>query len=104
MPSDRTQEICAGCGHSLGSHFESVDKHVRCLVTEHGTTTGGVIGLPFTHSCDCVDYVSPKMDRQRGREKREREEREAVYEKIKAAIAAGNIKTYTPATGKEPKQ
>lgn len=58
-------EVCVGCEHPIAKHFESVDGKVRCLVVEHGTSTRGVIGIPYTNDCDCVDFVSVRAAERR---------------------------------------
>lgn len=54
---------CAACGHSRGKHYKDLDGVTRCNYQEHGTTSKGVIGLPYTVECDCVNLKVPKRDK-----------------------------------------
>lgn len=75
-------KICEGCDHSLGSHYKAADDSVRCLVTDSGLSTSGVIGMPWSWSCDCVDGVSEAANYQREKQKREDAERDEAIRKI----------------------
>ena len=57
------QKICPGCGHPLHQHFKNVLDEVRCVVTEHHVSTGGICGLPYEIVCDCVNYASEQANR-----------------------------------------
>ena len=51
---------CKGCGHEIDRHFKNVRGVVRCAVAEHGHSTRGIIGIPYTKSCDCADWKVPE--------------------------------------------
>lgn len=63
-------EVCAGCEHDLSRHYNDVENTVRCLYVERGTSTSGIIGLPYEVHCDCKNYRSAR------RESAERQQRE----------------------------
>jgi hypothetical protein len=77
-----TDEACTGCGHSLSRHFRDVKGIARCLVTESGTSTSGVIGLPWELDCDCADFQSEQGDRRRAGEAAERARHDAFVARI----------------------
>ena len=55
-----SKEYCDACDHLIGQHFTNVRDDICCTAVEHGTsTTRGVIGLPYTKSCDCKNYKLP---------------------------------------------
>lgn len=53
-------DVCPGCPHYLSRHYHDVRGVARCLVTESGTSTSGMTGLPWTSECDCTNYVSER--------------------------------------------
>ena len=63
-------EVCSECGHGITLHFESVSGHVRCLYKTSGVTTGGVPGMHYEESCDCLDYNSNNKAERELRQKR----------------------------------
>lgn len=68
---------CTGCEHTTALHFQDVDGVVRCLWSASGVSDRGVIGMPWSITCDCADYISEQGNYRRearAREKREREE------------------------------
>lgn len=77
------QDVCLACEHSMRSHFQSVTGEVVCLVSESGTSSSGVIGLPWTRRCDCVNYESDSAKRARD----EIAERAAERDELRARIA-----------------
>lgn len=83
-------DVCAGCDHSLSRHFVDVTGVVRCLVTESGHSTSGVIGLPWSVACDCADYRSKQANYRRAVEAKERAEHDAVMAEFAAAFPAVN--------------
>lgn len=80
------EEICVGCNHTIGMHFQSVDGKVRCLMPESGTSTSGVLGMPYTMHCDCVNYVSERMKEQQRREQEEDARFQEVTDRLLAEI------------------
>jgi hypothetical protein len=57
------EETCAGCGHTLGLHFQDVTGKARCLHVEHGESSG--VCMPYHQQCDCVDYKSQRAERRK---------------------------------------
>jgi hypothetical protein len=55
------RNYCDGCGHSISKHYKDVRDVVRCTVVEHGTSSRGIIGLPYQKDCDCANYKLPKQ-------------------------------------------
>lgn len=90
-------EACSSCGHDITMHFASVAGPVRCLVTESGQSTSGVIGLPYHYQCDCIDFTSASGESRRKREQQERSEHEAWVEELRAKIAASSLRSALPA-------
>ena len=69
------EEICLGCMHPLSNHFKSVNGKVYCLITNHGTTTIGITGMPYaSNRCDCVNYHS-EMQAAENKQKEEKQRR-----------------------------
>ena len=59
-------DTCTFCGHWAESHAVIVSG-VRCRVVVTGLSHGGVIGLPWTESCECRqfmvgEFVPPKTE------------------------------------------
>ncbi len=54
--SGRTE--CPGCDHPFAKHFVDVTGVARCLHVAHGTSSTGVMGVPWTWECDCADFRS----------------------------------------------
>lgn len=79
--------VCEACGHLIGEHFRSVDEKVRCLHSESGVSTSGVLGMPWTSKCDCVDYVSPHTARKREEQAREEREEKELRDKSYAELS-----------------
>ena len=79
-------EKCLGCGHSIGQHFQSVDGKVRCLYADSGTTTSGILGIPYTTQCDCVDYRSDAAEKHKEKERRKAKEWDEHMAEIVAAV------------------
>lgn len=61
MSSDNKQ-VCAACGHSMEMHFRNVLDQVRCIITDHGVSTAGILGMPWETPCDCTDYHSERAE------------------------------------------
>lgn len=53
---------CSGCSHPVGQHVKSVDGKVRCFNVQTGVSTDGVLGMPWSERCDCVDYRSKSRE------------------------------------------
>lgn len=66
------KEACVGCGHDIEMHFQNVLGKARCLVTERGVSSSGVIGLPWEVACDCIDYHSEIAEAKKRRDEEER--------------------------------
>ncbi len=75
--------VCIGCDHGLNHHFQDVTGVVRCLVVDSGTSSSGVIGIAYSHQCDCADYQSELTNQRRGEEEAERLDREAWINDMK---------------------
>lgn len=73
---------CIGCGHTLSNHFRAVDDQIYCIVTEHGVSDCGILGIPYHRRCDCVNYRSESAESERRREATERERRDRVMQDI----------------------
>jgi len=68
-PEAISDEECPGCGHSIDDcHFTNVRGVVRCTNVDSGTSSRGVIGIPYSHRCDCKNYVSESVQREREEE------------------------------------
>ena len=80
--SETTTEVCVGCTHLIGKHFMAVDGKVRCLVTHHGFSDSGVLGIPYSGECDCVDYVSENTTRRREKIEQEQREHDAAMQRM----------------------
>lgn len=78
---------CVGCDHPLRSHFRSLSDEVVCLVTTSGVSSSGVMGIPWTSRCDCVDFQSPKTQEMRAEKAREEARMEEVKEHWRKVIA-----------------
>lgn len=60
------EQVCAGCGHPVGGlHFQDVTGAVRCLLRNERMSTSGIIGIPYTETCDCMDYQSAHAEYKR---------------------------------------
>ena len=57
-----TVEVCVGCGHPIGLHYNDVTGVARCLWKKQGTTDRGVIGMPYTQTCKCENFAVPTPD------------------------------------------
>lgn len=66
------EEICPGCGHSIGRHVKCEDSRVRCFCIESGTTIG--IIMNYVQMCDCVEFRSESRERREVEEKKRNEE------------------------------
>lgn len=58
MPDSK---YCDGCGHPISRHYKDVSNIVRCVVVERGTSSRGVIGLPYEKDCLCKNGRLPKV-------------------------------------------
>lgn len=63
--SEEDEEICAGCDHLIALHFKDIREVIRCTNVDSGTSSRGVIGIPYSQRCDCKNYVSQTVERQR---------------------------------------
>jgi len=52
------KEECPGCNHLWDIHFRNIKGIVRCTHIETGTSSRGVIGIPYSIRCDCRNGVS----------------------------------------------
>ena len=59
-------------------------------MTDSGVSTSGVIGMPWSWSCDCVDGVSEATNYKREKQRRKDDERDEVIRKI-VEVARGEI-------------
>lgn len=73
--SSLRENNCDGCDHTRGRHFRDVDGVVRCLVVASGVSDRGVIGIPWSAGCDCVNFISPQRTRERADKERQQEQR-----------------------------
>jgi hypothetical protein len=64
-------------------HFKSVDEVVRCLVEDRGVSDRGILGIPYSHRCDCTDYHSEQAD---WRRERIRKEQQRMDEAVQAIV------------------
>ena len=76
---------CGGCFHPLSRHYRDVTGVARCLATDSGYSTAGVIGLPWKYECDCEEFVSPQklMEIKRHQQEKERQQK-FIEERVKA--------------------
>jgi hypothetical protein len=72
----------------MARHFQAVDGNVYCLCSTSGTTSRGVIGIPWTQECDCVNYFSERMKQRRSQAERERQEGEAAIQQLVDVVLA----------------
>ena len=56
--------ICI-CGHAEHQHRATPSGRFVCCAVTHGTTSSGVIGLPYSYECECVNYRTEFTERQR---------------------------------------
>lgn len=77
---------CQGCDHRIGEHFQSVDGVVRCLHSESGHSTSGIIGMPWTSRCDCVNYKSECTTRYREEKAKQDAEHDAAMDHLHAVV------------------
>jgi hypothetical protein len=63
--SEIDTEVCAGCEHGIDLHYNDVRGVVRCLNVDSGTSSKGIIGLPYSVRCDCKDYQSKTLTEKR---------------------------------------
>jgi hypothetical protein len=76
-------ELCIACGHPISRHFQDVTGVVRCIHTNRGTTTHGIIGMPYEIHCDCANYKSEAAEiRKRKRAEDEAEEQKRFDEAL----------------------
>lgn len=81
-----TEKPCPGCGHSTALHFYDITGVARCLFVHTGHSTSGVMGLPYTVSCDCTNGHSETHDRKVAEEKRKREEQEQRMQEMVESV------------------
>jgi hypothetical protein len=89
-------EVCPGCDHNMRSHFVSVTGEVICLVSHSGTSSSGVIGIPWTTHCDCVNHESPSTKERREHEAAERARSEAWIAEVRASLHGGMTESPWP--------
>jgi hypothetical protein len=58
----------------MSMHFRDVKGVARCLVVDLGVSTSGIIGEPWSCSCDCVEFVSQRAIRNEEKEAERRAE------------------------------
>ena len=80
-------EMCEGCGHTIGEHFNDVRGIARCLHVDSGVSDRGIIGIPWSSRCDCVNFHSAQTNMRREEEARKEAERDramnAILEEMK---------------------
>jgi hypothetical protein len=79
--------VCVGCEHDLDSHVVTVTGAVICLVTQHGVSSRGVLGIPYHSGCDCKNYHSAQRDRVIAEREAERSERERMFDSLRRSMA-----------------
>lgn len=79
-------DICIACGHSLGDHVQSVDGKVRCWHVDSGISDSGILGMPWSQRCDCLDYKSEIAEWRKAEEDRQRREDEEHMNELIEAI------------------
>lgn len=77
-----SEQVCKGCEHPLSRHYKAADDSIRCLVTDSGLSSSGIIGMPYSRSCDCVNGVSKASTYKQSRQRREDAKRDAAIQKI----------------------
>lgn len=77
-----SEKYCDSCGHSLKRHYKDVENNIQCNVVESGTSTRGVIGLPYRNECDCENYQSKIGQYRKAKKKQEEEEDERQLQRI----------------------
>jgi hypothetical protein len=73
-------DICLGCGHSLGQHIQSVNGKVYCWHTYSHTSTGVI--MTYNVRCDCINYISEtctNKQKEKEQEDKEMQERIDIY-------------------------
>ena len=79
-------DVCPGCGHTMSMHFRDVRGVARCLVVDHGVSTSGIIGEPWSCRCDCVEFVSHRAVSNAEDEAARKEESDWELERLVEAV------------------
>lgn len=79
-------EVCTACDHDIDLHYTSVRGVVVCRATQSGVSDHGIVGMPWTRSCDCRNYVSPQMARWRKEKADEEAERRKRMDDIVSKV------------------
>jgi hypothetical protein len=83
VPALTGEDPCPGCEHLLSRHYFDVTGVARCLHTERGTSSSGIIGLPWEASCDCAGGISNMAE---ARERRRAEEDGKLQERVNRIV------------------
>ena len=51
------REVCIGCGHDIGMHFNDVTGRARCLVSMRHVHAG--LSTAYDEPCKCLDFQCP---------------------------------------------
>ena len=75
-------EVCIGCEHWIGLHYNDVTGRARCRWEHHSVSRSGIIGIPITEDCDCDQFISARRIAKANREKEERDQRAEWVKRI----------------------
>jgi hypothetical protein len=93
---------CAGCGHELARHYTALDGTARCLVVRSGHSSSGVIGIPWSQDCDCVNQRSESAIRVAERDAYEEAGQREWIDEIKASLAVTGFPAVVVTKGDGP--
>lgn len=89
---------CESCGHPLAQHFTDVTGVARCLHVHSGVSTSGIIGMPWSHHCDCENMRSERAVRRAAEEEIEKAKREREMEELRQRFKERNALRENAAT------
>lgn len=81
-----SDEICPSCEHAIGRHYADPKGVVRCMVIHRGTSTSGILGIPFEYECDCADGASSVERRREEEANRQQELQEQLVSALKLSM------------------
>lgn len=73
---------CRGCNHALRDHVRNVQDEMICLHIDRGVSTSGVVGIPWSQVCDCLNGASTSRRYQDEMEAHDEQRRREVTDRI----------------------